>query len=37
MLLRSGPYDAILAHRDATIVSLQYGLAARNQEVWALR
>jgi hypothetical protein len=28
---------AILAHRDATIVSLQYGLATRNQEVWGLR
>jgi hypothetical protein len=27
----------ILAHRDATVVALQYGLAARNQEVWALR
>jgi len=29
--------DALLAQRDATIVSLQYGLAARNQEVWGLR
>jgi integrase len=27
----------ILAQRDAMIVSLQYGLGARNQEVWALR
>jgi integrase len=27
----------ILAHRDATAVSLQYGLGARNQELWALR
>lgn len=27
----------ILAHRDAMVVSLQYGLAARNQEVWGLR
>ncbi len=29
--------DPIIAHRDATVVSLQYGLAARNQEVWGLR
>jgi integrase len=29
--------EALLAHRDATIVSLQYGLATRNQEVWGLR
>jgi integrase len=29
--------DGLLAHRDATIVSLQYGLATRNQEVWGLR
>lgn len=27
----------ILAQRDAMIVSLQYGLCARNQEVWGLR
>jgi hypothetical protein len=27
----------ILAHRDATIVSLQFGLALRNQEVYGLR
>lgn len=27
----------ILARRDAIIVSLQYGLCARNQEVWGLR
>jgi integrase len=27
----------ILARRDAMIVSLQYGLGARKQEVWALR
>jgi hypothetical protein len=31
------PGDALLAHRDAVVVSLQYGLAARNQEVWGLR
>ena len=31
------PDDLLLAHRDATIVSLQYGLATRNQEVWGLR
>jgi|CZKG01.1.fsa_nt_gi hypothetical protein len=37
MLARVEQRDPILAHRDATIVSLQYGLAARNQEVWALR
>jgi hypothetical protein len=29
--------NPILAHRDATIVSMQYGLAARNQEVWGMR
>lgn len=29
--------DPLIAHRDATVVSLQYGLAARNQEVWGLR
>jgi len=29
--------DALLARRDATIVSLQYGLATRNQELWGLR
>ncbi len=37
MLSRSGRGNALLAHRDATIVSLQYGLATRNQEVWGLR
>jgi hypothetical protein len=37
ILLRVEQRDPILAHRDAIIVSLQYGLAARNQEVWALR
>jgi hypothetical protein len=37
MLLRVQQRDPILANRDATIVSLQYALAARNQEVWALR
>jgi hypothetical protein len=37
MLTRVRRRSAILAHRDAMIVSLQYGLAARNQEVWALR
>ncbi len=37
-MLRGGePGDALLAHRDAAIVSLQYGLATRNQEVWGLR
>ncbi len=37
ILLRVERRDPILAHRDATIVSLQYGLATRNQEVWGLR
>jgi integrase len=37
MLHRGERCDTLLAHRDATIVSLQYGLAARNQEVWGLR
>jgi hypothetical protein len=37
ILLRPAPRKAILAHRDATIVSLQYGMATRNQELWGLR
>jgi hypothetical protein len=37
MLSRAGQREAILAHRDATIVSLQYGMASRNQELWGLR
>ena len=37
MLVRVERREAILAHRDRTIVSLQYGLASRNQEVWGLR
>lgn len=37
MLQRVAGRRSILAYRDATIVSLQYGLGARNQEVWALR
>lgn len=37
MLLCAAPRKAILAHRDATIVSLQYGMASRNQELWGLR
>jgi integrase len=36
-MLRTARRGALLAYRDATIVSLQYGLAARNQEVWGLR
>jgi integrase len=37
-MLRGGKQgDALLARRDATIVSLQYGLATRNQELWGLR
>jgi integrase len=37
MLLRTKERDPILALRDATVVSAQYGLAARNQEIWGLR
>ncbi len=37
MLARIDGRRKILAQRDAMIVSLQYGLAARNQEVWGLR
>jgi integrase len=37
MLARTAGRKAILARRDAMIVSLQYGLCARNQEVWGLR
>ena len=38
MLLRvTRRREAILAHRDAMVVSLQYGLCARNQEVWGMR
>jgi hypothetical protein len=37
MLLRVERRAPILAHRDATIMSLQYGLCTRNQEVWGLR
>jgi hypothetical protein len=37
MLLRDARREKILAHRDRMIVSLQYGLASRNQEVWGLR
>jgi hypothetical protein len=37
MLARVDGRRKILAQRDAMIVSLQYGLAARNQEVWGLR
>lgn len=36
-MLRGERGDALLAHRDAMIVSLQYGLATRNQEAWGLR
>ena len=37
-MLRCGERgNALLTHRDATIVSLQYGLATRNQETWGLR
>jgi integrase len=37
MLSPLGDRSEILAQRDAMIVSLQYGLGARNQEIWALR
>jgi hypothetical protein len=37
LLTRVKDQRKILARRDAMIVGLQYGLAARNQEVWALR
>jgi hypothetical protein len=37
MLLRVRRHGPLLAHRDAIVVSLQYGLCARNQEVWGLR
>lgn len=37
MLARTEHRDPIFAQRDATVVSLQYGLGARNQEVWGLR
>lgn len=37
MLIRTASRDPIFAKRDATIVSLQYGLGARNQEVFAIR
>ncbi len=37
MLLRVNRRREILAHRDAMVVSLQYGLGARNQEVWGMR
>jgi len=37
MLLRTRGRDPILALRDAMVISAQYGLAARNQEIWGLR
>jgi hypothetical protein len=37
MLLRVNARREILTQRDAMVVSLQYGLGARNQEVWGLR
>ena len=37
LLQRVGRRDPLLAHRDAMIVSMQYGLGARNQEVWGMR
>jgi hypothetical protein len=37
MLGREQGRKAILARRDAMVVSLQYGLCTRNQEVWGMR
>ena len=37
LLQRVSERNPLLALRDATIVSLQYGLACRDQEVWGLR
>jgi integrase len=37
ILERAERHRGILARRDAMVVSLQYGLCARNQEVWGLR
>jgi hypothetical protein len=37
MLLRVKGRGELLAQRDAIVVSLLYGLCARNQEVWGLR
>ena len=37
MLLQVNARREILTQRDAMVVSLQYGLGARNQEVWGLR
>ena len=36
MLERLGQRSSLLALRDATAVSVQYGLGMRNQEIWAL-
>jgi integrase len=36
MLERLGQRSSLLALRDATAVSIQYGLGMRNQEIWAL-
>lgn len=36
ILERVGQRPPLLALRDATVVSVQYGLGMRNQEVWAL-
>ena len=37
MLHKAEKRKEILAQRDAMVLSLQYGLCARNQEVWGLR
>jgi integrase len=36
-MLHSSKCSELIAHRNATVVSLQYGYALRNQEVFALR
>jgi integrase len=36
MLERLDQRSPLLALRDATVVSVQYGLGMRNQEIWAL-
>jgi integrase len=36
MLERLEQRSPLLAHRDAMVVSVQYGLGMRNQEIWAL-
>ena len=37
MLLRPAPGQELIGQRNVMIVSLQYGMASRNQELWGLR